>query len=126
MAEELQQDPLHAVASHQKGGIMDFSVMREKKFAMLLLHAIVVSLGFFVPYYYFASVERLASVTGIAFAASAIGSLIGIPTAGALLENGSTTNYLPLQLWTGFVMATAAAIAFILKIMMARHILAKV
>ncbi|KAF9166584.1 hypothetical protein DFQ26_007505 [Actinomortierella ambigua] len=72
-------------------------------------------------------IGRLASVTGIIYGGIAMGTLIGTPTAGAILDSlGHNTNYLPLQLWTGFVMAIASAIAFVLKVKMDRRLFVKV
>ncbi|KAF9977420.1 hypothetical protein BGZ73_006047 [Actinomortierella ambigua] len=72
-------------------------------------------------------IGRLASVAGIIYGGIAVGTLIGTPTAGAILDKlGHNTNYLPLQLWTGFVMVIATCIAFVLKTSMERRLFAKV
>ncbi|KAG0243158.1 hypothetical protein BGW41_002798 [Actinomortierella wolfii] len=220
MTEE-ERRALDAIEPYKKDKIIDFSVMREKKFLLLLLSTFFMPLGYFVPFFYFPTyarlngvsistssvligvvngssacgrvlmglasdyigdvnslllsmifssvsvflfwilakslplmvvfcisygfwsgsfvalvpsvsahlcgIGRLASVTGIVYGGIAVGTLIGTPTAGAILDNlGHKTNYLPLQLWTGFVMAIASVIAFALKMSMDRRLLGRV
>ncbi|KAG0253340.1 hypothetical protein DFQ27_007482 [Actinomortierella ambigua] len=72
-------------------------------------------------------IGRLASVCGIVFAGFAVGILVGSPAAGYFLDTlGHSTNFLPLQLWTGCVMAVSSIIAIALKVTMDRRLFAKV
>ncbi|KAF8937465.1 hypothetical protein BGZ58_002678 [Dissophora ornata] len=60
--------------------------------------------------------ERLATVTGIIYAGMAVGSVIGTPVSGAILDSiGHKTNYTGVILWSGIVMMIGTIILFFLK-----------
>ncbi|KAG0304279.1 hypothetical protein BGZ98_005736 [Dissophora globulifera] len=60
--------------------------------------------------------SRLATVAGIIYAGMAVGSLIGSPVSGAILDSvGHKTNYTGVILWSGFVMMVGSLILFCLK-----------
>ncbi|KAG0061061.1 hypothetical protein BGZ89_011786 [Linnemannia elongata] len=63
-------------------------------------------------------ISRLASVTGIVYGGIAVGTLIGSPVGGALLDISQGVNYRPLQLFAGLVMAVGVVLTVILKFMM--------
>ncbi|KAI1299791.1 hypothetical protein EDD11_006424 [Mortierella claussenii] len=63
-------------------------------------------------------ISRLASVTGIVYGGIAVGTLIGSPVGGALLDLSGGVDYKPLQLWAGLVMAIGAALTLFLKFML--------
>ncbi|KAG0281625.1 hypothetical protein BGZ97_009235, partial [Linnemannia gamsii] len=63
-------------------------------------------------------ISRLASMTGIVYGGIAVGTLIGSPVGGALLDLSQGVNYRPLQLWAGLVMAVGVVLTVILKFMM--------
>ncbi|KAF8959359.1 hypothetical protein BGZ46_001764 [Entomortierella lignicola] len=63
-------------------------------------------------------ISRLASVTGIVYGGIALGTLVGSPVGGALLDLSNGENYRPTQLWAGIVMAIGAILTLILKFMM--------
>ncbi|KAF9376938.1 hypothetical protein CPB97_010511 [Podila verticillata] len=71
--------------------------------------------------------ERLASVTGIIYAGMAIGSAIGSPTSGAILDSiGHKTDYTGVIVFTGTVMAIGTVILFLLKFKTSRNMFARV
>ncbi|KAK3843930.1 MAG: major facilitator superfamily domain-containing protein [Linnemannia gamsii] len=61
---------------------------------------------------------RLASMTGIVYGGIAVGTLVGSPVGGALLDLSQGVNYRPLQLWAGLVMAVGVVLTVVLKFMM--------
>ncbi|KAF9917273.1 hypothetical protein BX616_001530 [Lobosporangium transversale] len=61
-------------------------------------------------------ISRLASVTGIVYGGIAIGTLIGAPVGGALLDLSQGDDYRPLQIWAGIVMAVGATLSLVLKL----------
>ncbi|KAF9345211.1 hypothetical protein BGX26_003396 [Mortierella sp. AD094] len=63
-------------------------------------------------------ISRLASVTGIVYGGIALGTLVGSPVGGALLDLSNGVNYRPTQLWAGLVMAIGAILTVTLKFMM--------
>ncbi|KAF9973767.1 hypothetical protein BGZ75_001041 [Mortierella antarctica] len=63
-------------------------------------------------------ISRLASVTGIVYGGIAVGTLIGSPVGGALLDLSKGIDYQPLQLWAGLVMMVGVVLTVILKFMM--------
>ncbi|KAG0293156.1 hypothetical protein BGZ96_003213 [Linnemannia gamsii] len=63
-------------------------------------------------------ISRLASMTGIVYGGIAVGTLIGSPVGGALLDLSKGVNYRPLQLWAGLVMVVGLVLNVILKFMM--------
>ncbi|KAG0368900.1 major facilitator superfamily domain-containing protein [Gamsiella multidivaricata] len=63
-------------------------------------------------------ISRLASVTGIVYGGIAVGTLIGSPVGGALLDLSKGLDYLPVQLWAGLVMAVGTTMTLALKLMM--------
>ncbi|KFH68166.1 hypothetical protein MVEG_06895 [Podila verticillata NRRL 6337] len=71
--------------------------------------------------------ERLASVTGIIYAGMAIGSAIGSPTSGAILDSiGHKTDYMGVIVFAGSVMAIGTVILFLLKFKTSRNMFARV
>ncbi|KAF9982477.1 hypothetical protein BGZ65_002824 [Modicella reniformis] len=71
--------------------------------------------------------ERLATVTGIIYAGMAVGSLIGSPVSGAILDTiGHKTNYLGVILWSGIVMLIGTIILFALKYVTNKKMFVKV
>ncbi|KAG0330417.1 hypothetical protein BG004_002112, partial [Podila humilis] len=71
--------------------------------------------------------ERLASVTGIIYAGMAIGSAIGSPTSGAILDSiGHKTDYTGVIVFAGAVMAIGTVILFFLKFKTSRNMFARV
>ncbi|KAG0368898.1 hypothetical protein BGZ54_000874 [Gamsiella multidivaricata] len=70
---------------------------------------------------------RLATVTGIIYAGMAVGSLIGSPVSGAILDSiGHKTDYTGVILWSGTVMAVGTAILFVLRYVTDKNMLARV
>ncbi|KAG0373163.1 hypothetical protein BGX24_012053 [Mortierella sp. AD032] len=63
-------------------------------------------------------ISRLASMTGIVYGGIAVGTLVGSPVGGALLDLSQGVNYRPLQLWAGLVMAVGVVLTVVLKFMM--------
>ncbi|KAF9561930.1 hypothetical protein EC968_005424 [Mortierella alpina] len=63
-------------------------------------------------------ISRLASVTGIVYGGIAVGTLIGSPVGGALLDLSNGVDYRPLQLWAGLVMMVGVVLTITLKFMM--------
>ncbi|KAF9435566.1 hypothetical protein BGZ76_005987 [Entomortierella beljakovae] len=63
-------------------------------------------------------IGRLASVTGIVYAGIAIGTLVGSPVGGALLDLSNGSNYLPTQLYGGVAFMVGAALTMALKLKM--------
>ncbi|KAF9947403.1 hypothetical protein BGZ70_002695 [Mortierella alpina] len=63
-------------------------------------------------------ISRLASVTGIVYGGIAVGTLIGSPVGGALLDLSKGVDYQPLQLWAGLVMMVGVVLTVVLKFMM--------
>ncbi|KAF9993512.1 hypothetical protein BGZ80_009301 [Entomortierella chlamydospora] len=63
-------------------------------------------------------IGRLASVTGIVYGGIALGTLIGSPVGGALLDLSDGVDYRPTQLWAGLVMAVGTVLTLTLKLMM--------
>ncbi|KAF9579078.1 hypothetical protein BGW38_004825 [Lunasporangiospora selenospora] len=71
--------------------------------------------------------ERLATVTGIIYAGMAIGSTIGSPTSGAILDSiGHGTNYTGIIIWSGTVMSVGTIILFVLKYITNKNMFARV
>ncbi|KAI1299789.1 hypothetical protein EDD11_006422 [Mortierella claussenii] len=71
--------------------------------------------------------NRLATVTGILYAGMAIGSVIGSPTSGAILDSiGHKTNYMGVILWAGTVMAIGTAVLAAMKYKTDKRLFAKV
>ncbi|KAF9306626.1 hypothetical protein BGZ74_004788 [Mortierella antarctica] len=71
--------------------------------------------------------ERLASVTGIIYVGMAIGSAIGSPTSGAILDTiGHGTNYMGVIIFTGAVMSIGTVILFFLKFKTSKNLFARV
>ncbi|KAG0007532.1 hypothetical protein BGZ81_004800, partial [Podila clonocystis] len=59
--------------------------------------------------------ERLAVVTGIIYAGMAIGSAVGSPISGAILDTiGHGTDYIGVIIFAGAVMSIGTVILFIL------------
>lgn len=74
-----------------------------------------------------AGLDRLGSVTGILYAGMAIGSTIGSPTSGAILDTiGHGTDYMGVIVWSGTVMLIGSLIQFGMKYATNRNIFAKV
>ncbi|KAF9295555.1 hypothetical protein BGZ88_001870 [Linnemannia elongata] len=74
-----------------------------------------------------AGLDRLGSVTGILYAGMAIGSTIGSPTSGAILDTiGHGTDYTGVIIWSGTVMLIGSVIQFGMKFATNRNIFAKV
>ncbi|KAF8933676.1 hypothetical protein BGZ52_007039 [Haplosporangium bisporale] len=71
-------------------------------------------------------ISRLASVTGIIYGGIAIGTLIGSPVGGAILDTSGGVDYKPLQLWAGLVMVLGTILTVVLKFMMNRNIFGRV
>ncbi|KAG0036406.1 hypothetical protein BGZ82_004276 [Podila clonocystis] len=71
-------------------------------------------------------ISRLASVTGIIYGGIAIGTLIGSPVGGAILDTSGGLDYKPLQLWAGLVMVVGTILTVVLKFMMNRNIFGRV
>ncbi|KAG0265310.1 hypothetical protein BG011_005010 [Mortierella polycephala] len=156
-----------------KKKLVDFSVLKEKRFLLLVILSFFVANGYFNPYYFFPTyaqthgasvstasllvgilngssaigrvtmglasdfigdintlliscISRLASVTGIVYGGIAVGTLIGSPVGGALLDMTLGENYRPLQLWAGLVMAVGVALTVILKFSMNPKLLGRV
>ncbi|KAF9538086.1 hypothetical protein EC957_007250 [Mortierella hygrophila] len=63
-------------------------------------------------------ISKLASMTGIVYGGIALGTLIGSPVGGALLDISHGVNYRPLQLWAGLVMVVGIVLTVVLKFMM--------
>ncbi|KAF9093836.1 hypothetical protein BGX27_001552 [Mortierella sp. AM989] len=63
-------------------------------------------------------VSRLASVIGLVYGGIALGTLVGSPVGGALLDLSDGVDYLPTQLWAGLVIAVGAVLTLTLKFMM--------
>jgi MFS family permease len=63
-------------------------------------------------------ISRLASMTGIVYGGIAIGTLVGSPVGGALLDISQGVNYRPLQLWAGHIMVVGVILAIVLKFML--------
>lgn len=71
--------------------------------------------------------ERLATVTGIIYAGMAIGSMIGSPVSGAILDSiGHKTEYTGVILWAGIVMLVGSFILLALRIVTSRKVWDKV
>lgn len=71
-------------------------------------------------------IARMASVTGIVYGGIAIGSLIGSPVGGAILDLSDSQDYRPMQLWAGLMMGTGAVLCVVLKFMMNPRLLGRV
>ncbi|KAF9191503.1 hypothetical protein BGZ51_007217 [Haplosporangium sp. Z 767] len=71
-------------------------------------------------------ISRLASVTGIVYGGIAMGTLVGSPVGGALLDMTLGENYRPLQLWAGLVMVIGVALTVVLKFLMNPRLLGRV
>lgn len=63
-------------------------------------------------------ISRLASVTGIVYGGIAVGTLIGSPVGGALLDLSNGRDYRPMLIWVGLVMGVGTLLTFVLKFMM--------
>ncbi|KAG0094450.1 hypothetical protein BGZ93_007206 [Podila epicladia] len=67
--------------------------------------------------------ERLAVVTGIIYAGMAIGSGVGAPIAGAILDTvGHGTDYIGVIIFTGAILSIGTAILFVLRFKTSRKI----
>ncbi|KAG0281079.1 hypothetical protein BGZ95_006927 [Linnemannia exigua] len=74
-----------------------------------------------------AGLDRLGSVTGILYTGLAIGSMIGSPVSGAILDTiGNGTNYTGVIVWAGTMMLIGSVLQFIMKFSTNRSLLAKV
>ncbi|KAG0199960.1 hypothetical protein BGX28_006867 [Mortierella sp. GBA30] len=70
---------------------------------------------------------RLATVTGILYAGMAIGSTVGSPVSGAILDSiGHKTNYMGVIIWSGSVMLIGTVLLFALKYQTNKNMFAKV
>ncbi|KAK3828282.1 MAG: major facilitator superfamily domain-containing protein [Benniella sp.] len=63
-------------------------------------------------------ISRLASVTGIVYGGIAVGSLIGSPVGGALLDLSDGRDYRPMLIFVGLVMGVGTVLTLVLKLMM--------
>ncbi|KAF9434464.1 hypothetical protein BGZ76_007986 [Entomortierella beljakovae] len=71
--------------------------------------------------------NRLGSVAGILYAGMAIGSTIGSPISGTILDNiGQGTNYLGVIIWSGSVMFIGTMVLFALKYKTSKTLFVKV
>ncbi|KAF9027563.1 hypothetical protein BGZ52_002977 [Haplosporangium bisporale] len=71
--------------------------------------------------------ERLAVITGIIFAGMAIGSGVGAPIAGAILDTvGHKTDYMGVIIFAGAVMSLGTVILFFLKFKTNRNMFSRV
>ncbi|KAF9093806.1 hypothetical protein BGX23_002906 [Mortierella sp. AD031] len=74
-----------------------------------------------------AGLDRLGSVTGILYAGMAIGSMIGSPVSGAILDTiGGGTDYMGVIIWSGSVMLVGSFLQFGMKFVTNRNMFAKV
>ncbi|KAG0298950.1 hypothetical protein BGZ98_010405 [Dissophora globulifera] len=71
-------------------------------------------------------ISRLASVTGIVYGGIAVGTLIGSPVGGALLDLSNGVDYKPMLLWTGFVMVAGSMLILTLKLLLNRKLFGRV
>ncbi|KAG0310282.1 hypothetical protein BGZ99_000542 [Dissophora globulifera] len=71
-------------------------------------------------------ISRLASVTGIVYGGIAVGTLIGSPVGGALLDLSDGVDYKPMLLWTGFVMVVGSMLILALKWLLDRKLFGRV
>ncbi|KAK9720537.1 hypothetical protein K7432_004081 [Basidiobolus ranarum] len=63
-------------------------------------------------------ISGIATSTGLVYASTGIGYLIGVPVAGAILDSTApTTNYKGTILFGGFSMLVAAALLFTLRVL---------
>ncbi|KAG0055763.1 hypothetical protein BGZ83_007488 [Gryganskiella cystojenkinii] len=69
--------------------------------------------------------DRLATVTGIIYAGMAVGSLIGSPTSGAILDS-MNQNYMGVILWAGLMMSGGVVILVALRVVTSRKLFVKV
>ncbi|KAF9295559.1 hypothetical protein BGZ88_001874 [Linnemannia elongata] len=71
--------------------------------------------------------DRLGSVTGIMYAVMTIGSTVGSPISGAILDTvGHHTDYTGVIVWSGSVMLIASLVQFWMKFVTSRDLFAKV
>ncbi|KAG0219045.1 major facilitator superfamily domain-containing protein [Mortierella sp. GBAus27b] len=63
-------------------------------------------------------ISRLASVTGIVYGGIALGTLVGSPVGGALLDLSDGHDYRPMMIWASLVMGIGAVLTIVLKFMM--------
>ncbi|KAG0293158.1 hypothetical protein BGZ96_003215 [Linnemannia gamsii] len=71
--------------------------------------------------------DRLGSVTGIMYAVMTIGSTIGSPVSGLILDTvGHHTDYTGVIVWSGSVMLIASLIQFVMKFVTSRELFAKI
>ncbi|KAF9153844.1 hypothetical protein BG015_002512 [Linnemannia schmuckeri] len=71
--------------------------------------------------------DRLGSVTGIMYAVMTIGSTVGSPVSGAILDTvGHHTDYTGVIVWSGSVMLIASLIQFVMKFVTNRDLFAKI
>ncbi|KAF9339001.1 hypothetical protein BGZ91_007313 [Linnemannia elongata] len=71
--------------------------------------------------------DRLGSVTGIMYAVMTIGSTVGSPISGTILDTiGHHTDYTGVIVWSGSVMLIASLVQFWMKFVTSRDLFAKV
>ncbi|KAG0265312.1 hypothetical protein BG011_005012 [Mortierella polycephala] len=71
--------------------------------------------------------DRLATVTGIIYAGMAVGSLVGSPASGAILDSiGGKTDYTAVILFAGSVMLIGTAILLVMKYLTNKNMFVKV
>ncbi|KAG0373165.1 hypothetical protein BGX24_012055 [Mortierella sp. AD032] len=74
-----------------------------------------------------AGLDRLGSVTGIMYAVMTIGSTIGSPISGVILDTiGHHSDYTGVIVWAGSVMLIASLIQFVLRFVTSRSLFVKV
>ncbi|KAF9144703.1 hypothetical protein BGX30_011724 [Mortierella sp. GBA39] len=70
--------------------------------------------------------DRLGSVTGIMYAVMTIGSTVGSPVSGAILDTvGRHTDYTGVIVWSGSVMLIASLVQFWMRFVTSRDLFAK-
>ncbi|KAG9061503.1 hypothetical protein KI688_007081 [Linnemannia hyalina] len=70
--------------------------------------------------------DRLGSVTGIMYAVMTIGSTVGSPVSGAILDTvGHHTDYTGVIIWSGSVMLIASLVQFWMRFATSRDLFAK-
>ncbi|KAF9927103.1 hypothetical protein FBU30_003491 [Linnemannia zychae] len=74
-----------------------------------------------------AGLDRIGSVTGIMYAVMTVGSTIGLPVSGAILDTiGHGTDYMGVILWSGSVILIASGIQLWLRFITSREVFVKV